>query len=1474
MSDALWAARLGDDLFHTTFLADVVSGVLEIAAYAAVTAVACAAVVAATGLTVLTGGVGGVALALVVGVVIGVAANQTGADKGITTLCDDLGNSLSPPTVQAKISTGANKTRINGLAAARAAGILGTPMPEENGHVDEVEEDPSFLDMAGRFFSEMWRPTVASPAPGVIPCPLDIVLCTKHPAMPTQLLAEGSSKVSIEMQPAVRSGDRSTCDGTVVDSGTISPDVRIGGAPVVVQPIRSGKTPGVMLAVSVLMLMRGRPGKLCSKLPCMAGAFVGNMAMGGATAYVSGQVSGALSSASSGSPNPVHAATGAKVLGDEADLDFVLPGLLPIDWQRFYSSRDARRDGLFGTGWSVPFEVMVHLALDDEGSESLTYIDEQGRPIELGNLAPGEAIYSPGEGLSIRRHEGGALLIESAEGLYRLFEQAPDQPHRLRLSQLGDRNDNRLLLDYDPRGRLYQVHDREGHVRIELCYSDVHSGRVARIERLYPEARREVLVHYAYDLAGELSEVRDGELQVQRRFVYDAQRRMVEHQLPSGLRCFYQWLELQDNDGAHSRVSRHWTEEGDEYHFAYDLNAGTTRITDGLGRVSERQWNGQYQITRYTDALGHSWHFEWNDERQLLAATAPDGACWRYGYDEAGNLCETLDPLEQRSVIRWLEHWSLPLVETDAAGHAWRYRYDKRGNCIQETDPLGGVTRYRHDARGLPIEIIDASGKRNTLRWNELGQLLEQVDCSGLPTRFTYDPRGHLWEVIDALGERSRFQHDAQGRLLQSERPDGRREQFQRDAIGQLSAYVNPAGHSVRYLYDRRGQVHRRFDEQGRQVGFEYDAYGRLQALVNENGERYRFAWDGADRLTAQHDLDGSAQHFRYDAQDQVIGVSWTPAPHGSGLSAVPEVPPAPIEHQLQRDALGRLIGKTTRDGHSTYRYDALDRLTGVSFTGVDGTVQQLGFVFDAVGQLIEEQGASGALRHAYDELGNLLETRVPDGRRIKQLYYGSGHLQILSVDDQEISRFERDRLHREVLRTQGQMVTRSQYDRCGRLTQRNRRRTQQPVQLPAQAEQRYDYDPCDNLVGRLDRDSQAQRDLQQHLQYDASGRILASRDLHLGSRETYAYDAAANLLDPAASGGRVVHNKLLTYQDKRYRYDAFGRMSEKRTGSRRVQRFAYDAEHRLIEVHTDDGYQQTRVRMRYDPLGRRVEKSEYDSNARLLNQTRFTWDGLRLLAEERNGLFSLYLYDGDGYEPLARLDGHGPHQRVRYYHNDPSGLPQQLTESDGQCVWQASYQVWGATLREQKQAHYVEEQNLRFQGQYLDRETGLHYNTFRFYDPDIGRFTTPDPIGLAGGINLFQYAPNPIGWTDPWGLRCWSSARSSYWKNAAKKAPAGKYSAKNLARMKKGLAPRMVVRVVYKNTVTNRLKGRVGQTKDITVPIELNHQYIPQRSGSTGVAHEGWNLQPATPWGHASMDPYRNLGWNLVKVIKPVNKF
>ncbi|WP_422848393.1 RHS repeat-associated core domain-containing protein [Acidovorax sp. M14] len=125
---------------------------------------------------------------------------------------------------------------------------------------------------------------------------------------------------------------------------------------------------------------------------------------------------------------------------------------------------------------------------------------------------------------------------------------------------------------------------------------------------------------------------------------------------------------------------------------------------------------------------------------------------------------------------------------------------------------------------------------------------------------------------------------------------------------------------------------------------------------------------------------------------------------------------------------------------------------------------------------------------------------------------------------------------------------------------------------------------------------------------------------------------------------------------------------------------------------------------------------------------------------------------------------------QVYYFHTQPNGLPEELSDNNGHLVWTAQYSTWGSTVREEWQSYDEAgrpvqrlqqqsanqtvqlQQNLRMQGQYLDRETGLHYNTFRYYDADLGAFTTPDLIGLSGGLNLHQYAPNPVGWIDPWG--------------------------------------------------------------------------------------------------------------------------
>ena len=99
---------------------------------------------------------------------------------------------------------------------------------------------------------------------------------------------------------------------------------------------------------------------------------------------------------------------------------------------------------------------------------------------------------------------------------------------------------------------------------------------------------------------------------------------------------------------------------------------------------------------------------------------------------------------------------------------------------------------------------------------------------------------------------------------------------------------------------------------------------------------------------------------------------------------------------------------------------------------------------------------------------------------------------------------------------------------------------------------------------------------------------------------------------------------------------------------------------------------------------------------------------------------------------------------------NDHLGTPQQLISADGTTVRQSAPLPFGQT---QVQLGTVQN-NLRFPGQYYDAETGLHYNWNRYYDPETGRYLSPDPIGLDGGLNLYAYVENdPVNWVDPWGL-------------------------------------------------------------------------------------------------------------------------
>ena len=163
------------------------------------------------------------------------------------------------------------------------------------------------------------------------------------------------------------------------------------------------------------------------------------------------------------------------------------------------------------------------------------------------------------------------------------------------------------------------------------------------------------------------------------------------------------------------------------------------------------------------------------------------------------------------------------------------------------------------------------------------------------------------------------------------------------------------------------------------------------------------------------------------------------------------------------------------------------------------------------------------------------------------------------------------------------------------------------------------------------------------------------------------------------------------------------------------------------------------------------------------------------MLQEQReDGTRRSWRYEPDSpWTPLAAIEQAGDSRQadIFWLHSDQNGAPLEVTDAGGQLCWSGNYDTFGklqgqtaAGIMQRRGAVY--EQPLRYAGQYQDNESGLHYNLFRYYEPEVGRFTTQDPIGLAGGMNLYAYVTNPLTYVDPLGLTACSISAGKNFKD------------------------------------------------------------------------------------------------------------
>ncbi|EBA0748639.1 RHS repeat protein, partial [Salmonella enterica subsp. enterica] len=1369
------------------------------------------------------------------GMIAGLMVSAAGLTDTISKGCSALANAIFPPSPSGVISTGSKNVLTNNLAAARAAGRLATETEkaaQNKAKEEEEKKEKSLWDYAAivlnsgkAILSQLADPVVDGPSSAVVESEVDKVACDKH--LPEEYLAEGSSTVAINDLPAVRGKDRTTCGATV--STEVSPNVIIGGPPLVVRPIRSGKLPGIELVAMALSLLKGNPKQMFKQLPCM-------LAMAGG-----GMLASKLGDAIHSTFFPVHAATGAKVLADEDDLDFSLPARFPLVWQRVYNSRN-KHEGMFGRGWRTEFETFI----TTEG-EQYCFHDVGGRELRFVPPAPGVQDFYADEGLIIARGEQDQVVVADADGgVWRLYIPMVQGAGVLTLVSLSDEYGNGLMLEYDASGRLTGLKDTEETLAVRLYYED--SRYPERLTRMTEQGEEDaadelLLTHYCYNNSGCLTRVVDACGRTRRIFEWTSDALMSAHQLPGGLRCEYRWQKLDD-----WRVVEQSTSAGEHNVLDYDLDARLTTVMTEQGYTRRHYWNEDFLPIRYTDEAGNDWHYNWNRLGLLSESRDPEGHCWRYCYDAAGNLTEEYDPLGNVTLTSWLDDRSLPAYVKLPGGGLYRYTYDECHGLTETAEPEGKREKLERDPFGQITAVRDSNGVvLQRFSFNRRGQITEALDCSGNRTCYRYDKQYRLDEILDAAGESWRRKYDATGNVLEISGAEGWRERVEYNERGLPVCHRTADGMETRYGYDETGWLTYRRNPRGGVVSRSRDSRGQLIGLCNENGERWHFVPGPNGRLLEERGFDGALTRFAYDVCDRVVS--------GTFLADTPSA----LTWRVKYDAAGQMTGLGTPDIERVYQYTADGALCGVEEIHQDGSRDCVRFEYDGAGRLKAESGVNGRVGYQYDEHDNRTTTELPDGRMLRSHYYGSGHLLQISLDSQVLSEFSRDALHREIKRTQGGLFSLRRYDRLGRVAAVSVLKEGYP--LRAEREWRQQYDMRHNLVEN--REITDPWRVKQY-RYDEADNLLEARQGGI-----FHYDPAGNI---GESDAPVRHNRVMAFRGVRYRYDDYGRVTERVLAAER-QTLEYDSFHRLVRVKCRSPHKQMPDRdisYRYDALGRRTGKrvESYplgglrDLDTPTVSETRFVWEGLRLLSEEQDGRTRLYVYeDQDSYTPLVRVEGRGKESQYRWYHCQPNGMPERLSDEKGEIRWEGVTGAWGGTEREIG----YEDENLRFQGQYLDRETGLHYNLFRYFDPESGRFTQQDPIGLNGGINLYSYGPNPLNWIDPLGLKCWSSARRNYWKAEAKAAPKGMYSSVNMLRMRLGLAPKIRVREFHFKTRTERVRN---------VSMELNHRHWPQLNGKGKHVDVPYNLEKVTPWEHAAKDPYRHPGSELLEILQDIGNY
>lgn len=1025
-----------------------------------------------------------------------------------------------------------------------------------------------------------------------------------------------------------------------------------------------------------------------------------------------------------------------------------------------------------------------------ENGRLMGYTDKNGsRVIWFSYNADGliSAVYdAEGRGVEYEYENGLPVRVIDVRGYASLYEY----DNQCRLLSATDPSGNEIKISYDRSNRVGSVIDSAGNGKyFEYSFNDLQKQFYTKIK-----TTGGVVKEMWFDNQGDTSRidingetVKKIEKQGNTLLITDASGGVVKKEYdewdnlkkvvyPDGASVQYEY------DLRFNKPTRLTDEKGVVHTYEYDDSGNPTKKTRGAGspdeQITEYDYDdmgnvtairrlkgggGPYAIdaevtrtydtygnkTSETDAGGNTTFFTYDTAGNMISRKDPNGHRWQYSWDDSGNLLSTTDPLGNQTFHEYDADGRM-VKRTDARGNETTFAYDERGRVVSVTDAYGNSIFTEYDTDGNVVSITDREGKRAWLEYDEKGRLVKTIDgkgnvieqvyadyassscpsCSVAPSdlpvktiyptfakEFAYDERGRKILETDILSQddayETVFEYDLSGNLASQTDKELNTTRYVYDDLNRLRKVVDPMEGETIYSYDARNNLISLTDANGGTTRFEYDKNNRLVKEIRPMGQETTYNYDPSGNLIEKIDAKNQKTEYEYNAANRLIRLLYyDSADHQNPVKTV----------DFDYDPSGNLTGYSDGITSAAYSYDDLNRKTGETIDYGNFTLYY-GYTYCHNGMKKSFTGPDGIeYAYTYDNNNQLASVNIPATGSITVNEYQWYHPTKITLPGGTTKNYDYDPLMR--------VRNISSYNPAGNLLVQND----------------YEYDKMDNIMEKQTEQGTYVYD------YDKLYRLTMADNPAL-TDEFYTYDPVGNRLTSSDYNdcSYNANNELQGYDGVFFDYDENGNMVQKTAGSE-ITRYIYNVENRLESVEDTNGT--VIAAYYYDPFGRRLWKEVSGTRAFFL----YAEEGLIGEYDEDGIEIKTYGWKLGGIwttDPLFMKIG----TSYYFYHNDHLGTPQRMTATNGAVVWNAKYSSFGKSSVEVEMV----ENNLRFPGQYYDEETGLHYNLNLYYDPSTGRYLTPDPIGLDGGINLFAYVQNnPVRFIDPKGLMVYQCFRKA----------------------------------------------------------------------------------------------------------------